>query len=134
MQHSDINLTMMRYTHTLRGQEARAIESLPDLSKPSRQSQRATGTDDIAVDGAYKPAYKKLTKNAYSESDQLASLDTKKPIEQQGQSNKGLLAKAVQSKHLGTKKEPMSPPDTGSKSTGPGRIRTFDQWIMSPLL
>ncbi len=47
MRHSDINLTMSRYTHTLTGQESRAVESLPDLSTPSRQSQRAvaTGTD-----------------------------------------------------------------------------------------
>ena len=45
MRHSDINLTMSRYTHTLTGQEARAVESLPDLSTPSKQQQRATGTD-----------------------------------------------------------------------------------------
>ncbi len=47
MRHSDINLTMSRYSHVLRGQESEAIEGLPDLSLPSRQSQqaRATGTD-----------------------------------------------------------------------------------------
>jgi len=45
MRHSDINLTMSRYTHTLTGQEAQAIESLPDFSAPSKQAQRATGTD-----------------------------------------------------------------------------------------
>jgi len=51
MRHSDINLTMMRYTHTLTGQESKAVESLPDLSAPSSQSQRAvaTGTDDKRV-------------------------------------------------------------------------------------
>jgi len=46
MRHSDINLTMLRYTHTLRGQEAEAVENLPDLTLPSRENQRATGTDD----------------------------------------------------------------------------------------
>ena len=45
MRHSDINLTMSRYTHTLAGQEAQAVASLPDLSAPSREAQRATGTD-----------------------------------------------------------------------------------------
>ena len=47
MRHSDINLTMSRYTHTLTGQEAQAVESLPDLFLPSSQSQQtiATGTD-----------------------------------------------------------------------------------------
>jgi hypothetical protein len=45
MRHSDINLTMTRYTHTLRGQEAEAVKSLPDLSLPKNQVQKATGTD-----------------------------------------------------------------------------------------
>jgi len=49
MRHSDINLTMSIYTHTLTGQESQAIDSLPDLSLPSNQKQRAvaTGTDDV---------------------------------------------------------------------------------------
>ncbi len=51
MRHSDINLTLSRYTHTLSGQETQAVESLPDLSLPSSQSQQAvkTGTDDENV-------------------------------------------------------------------------------------
>ncbi len=50
MRHSDINLTMSRYTHTLRGQGAEAVESLPDLSQPSSENQAAvrTGTGDLA--------------------------------------------------------------------------------------
>jgi len=46
MRHSDINLTMSRYTHTLRGQEATAIESLPDLNCEASKSTKATGTND----------------------------------------------------------------------------------------
>ena len=34
MRHSDINLTMTHYTHTLTGQEAEAIAKLPDFSVP----------------------------------------------------------------------------------------------------
>jgi integrase len=45
MRHSDINLTMSRYTHTLIGQEAKAVENMPDLSKPSKLKAAATGTD-----------------------------------------------------------------------------------------
>ena len=46
MRHCDLRVTS-RYTHTLRGQEAEAVECLPDLSLPSNESQqiRATGTD-----------------------------------------------------------------------------------------
>ena len=47
MRHSDINLTMSRYTHVFRGQESEALAKLPDLSLPSKQAQKAlaTGTD-----------------------------------------------------------------------------------------
>jgi integrase len=51
MRHSDINLTMLTYTHTLTGQLSKAINSLPDLSLPSskKQQQAATGTDNADV-------------------------------------------------------------------------------------
>lgn len=43
MRHSDINLTMLRYTHTLAGQEAQAVESLPDLSLSRNETQAKAG-------------------------------------------------------------------------------------------
>jgi len=51
MRHSDINLTMSRYTHIFREQESDAIAKLPDLSLPStdQQSAKATGTDSKEV-------------------------------------------------------------------------------------
>ena len=51
LRHRDINLTMNTYTHTLRGQEAAAVESLPDLSLSSveQREQHKTDTDDEAV-------------------------------------------------------------------------------------
>jgi len=44
--HSTITLTMDRYSHSLRGQQAEALDALPDLSAPSAESVRATGTDN----------------------------------------------------------------------------------------
>ena len=44
VRHSDINLTMSGYTHTLHGQTAKAVEELPNLSTPNKD--KATGTDD----------------------------------------------------------------------------------------
>ena len=42
MRHSDINLTMSRYTHIFRGQESEAIAKLPDLSfTKSKVSQKS---------------------------------------------------------------------------------------------
>jgi len=43
VRHSDINLTMSRYTHVLTGQEIKAVENLPDLSAPSKQRDAAAG-------------------------------------------------------------------------------------------
>ena len=50
MRHSDINLTLSRYTHTLIGQEAEAVAGLPDFSFSGREKQRATGTDNRPID------------------------------------------------------------------------------------
>ena len=47
MRHSTITLTMDRYTHLFKGDEAAAIATLPDLSSPDANSVSATGTDDI---------------------------------------------------------------------------------------
>jgi len=45
--HSDINLTMSRYTHTVLADRAKAVEALPDIQgKPGNQRMRATGTND----------------------------------------------------------------------------------------
>ncbi len=53
LRHSDINLTMSRYTHTLRGQQLSAIESLPDLSPPKQKGRlAATGTYDDGPAGS----------------------------------------------------------------------------------
>ncbi len=51
MRHSDINLTMSRYTHIFQGQESEAIAKLPDFSQPSKEKQRAiaTGTDGKTI-------------------------------------------------------------------------------------
>jgi hypothetical protein len=55
--HSDINLTMNVYTHSLMDAPTRALEVLPDLTPPVREAEaaKATGTDGNTVnvtDGA----------------------------------------------------------------------------------
>ena len=47
--HCSITLTMDRYSHTLREQEAEALGVLPDLAPSSREAARRTGTDDVPV-------------------------------------------------------------------------------------
>ncbi len=47
--HSTITLTMDRYSHVYRGELGKALNVLPDLSTPIRQSAVATGTDEISA-------------------------------------------------------------------------------------
>lgn len=45
MRHSDINLTMSRYTHIFRGQESEAVAKLPDLSFSNQPNQNPLATE-----------------------------------------------------------------------------------------
>ena len=124
---------MSRYTHTLRGQEAKAIEALPDLSKPSRnaEKQKATGTDG----SAYKPAYKKLTKKLYSGLDLSATNGTDPDNRAESVQEKGPVHKPMNSKVLCADSDKMSSADNPKIDNGPGWIRTSEgsrQRVYSP--
>ena len=78
--HSKAELTLGVYTHIGISDERRALDKMPTLTSPATKSNQGaalkTGTDDIPVseaEGAYKPAYKKLAKNAYFDNNELAS-------------------------------------------------------------
>jgi len=65
--HSTITLTMDRYTHTVIGEQADALSSLPDLSPatPERQPMRATGTCDENVGVQPTQLSTQLTRGTY---------------------------------------------------------------------
>ncbi|HUW34633.1 MAG TPA: tyrosine-type recombinase/integrase, partial [Planctomycetota bacterium] len=44
MRHSDINLTMARYSHVYNGQEAAAIAKLPDFGKTNSKKKQREAT------------------------------------------------------------------------------------------
>jgi len=100
MRHSDINLTMSRYTHTLTGQESEAVSKLPDLSLPSSQKQIATGTDNQPICAVQNVSEKstlqltpkstpKSTPTAYSECNQSSALGKERGDRQEnGESDK----------------------------------------------
>ena len=109
---------------------------MPDFSSQGRQRQVATGTDGKSAElskNAYKPAYKKLTKNAYLDGQRLSAIGSDGVQEQCNISQNTGEANPLQSAKLGTKKEPMSSTDTGSKVNTPGRTRTCDLRIRNPL-
>ena len=90
--HSDINLTMGYYSHTVVSDRAEALTALPDLTgtPAQRRGLAATGTDDTA------PLSTGFAGQNDKQNDKRANDD--------------------------------------AQVTGPCRIRTYDQWIMSPLL
>ena len=61
MRHGDLRVTS-RYAHSMRGQEAQAVNNLPSLSLPSPESQqaRATGTDCRLIDSTTEKLGAKL--------------------------------------------------------------------------
>jgi hypothetical protein len=80
--HSTIGLTMYTYTHIGLYDERAAVDSLPEL--PDLETDKVnknemvlpkSGTDDMTLETdkcAYKPAYKKLTKNAFPDKDEFS--------------------------------------------------------------
>ncbi len=130
MRHSNIDLTMSRYTHIFGGQESEAVAKLPDLSLPSRQNQKATGTNDEPITGAYK----KLTKNSCFDGLSASLIGTANDWKNQKGGETGAAAKSLQTSHLSTDKEHMSPGDIDSNVNTPGRTRTCDLRIRNPLL
>jgi len=133
MRHSDINLTMSRYSHVFRGVGSKAVESLPDFSFQGNQGQVATGTDGKPA-GHTEGAYKKLAKKSDFDRNRNGA---DKTSWQSGTGKKSLNpnnSKSLKTLPLGTKKEPMSSTDNGSKSNTPGRTRTCDLRIRNPLL
>ncbi len=122
MRHSDINLTLSRYSHTLRGQEAEAVKKMPDLSLSSTERQIATGTDGRGADCSKKSAPKltpKSTPTAYSECNQLTAdvcSASAKSIQAGG-------CKHLQSGNLGSKRDGMSPDVTDKNTT---RLEGFE--------
>ena len=53
LRHSDVNLTLGRYTHLLVEDEAAALDRLPDLGEPPEaEAVRATGTEGTSAPGS----------------------------------------------------------------------------------
>lgn len=97
---------MSRYTHTLTGQEAKAVESLPDLCLPDAQTQqaKATGTWDGtagAVPGGGKKWTPELTAAAFAGSQGFSAIATMNEQVIDGAAN----AKSMQDRKLGNDRQ-----------------------------
>ncbi|MFC1766457.1 tyrosine-type recombinase/integrase [Planctomycetota bacterium] len=131
MRHGDINLTMSLYTHTLRGQESEAVKSLPDLSLPSKESMRATGTDGNAVT-TDSSAYKKLAKKPYLDGPQTSSVGTDDRSKSPDNGDINTSHKSLDATTLGTEKEALATFDTQKACTTPANTQISGQRIQCP--
>jgi integrase len=130
MRHSDIKLTMNRYTHTLIGQESDAVESLPDLSLPSQESQRMTGTDNLAPEALTN----QLTKKSCFVSNCLSVNGNNEDAEKVHHNKSIGDGKCLQVGELGSKKESLAVVAIDSNKSAPEGIRTSDLRFRKPML
>ncbi len=124
--HSTIGLTMDTYTHIGLYDERAALDSLPELpsfdgdkNDENKAVALKTGTDDTSVvidKSAYKPAYKKLTKNAYFDSDSMSANGN--GVEHSRKSDED--SKSLSGGLLGNKQVQLSPPVIGQKEKAAG--------------
>jgi len=113
--HSTIGLTMDTYTHVGLYDERAALELLPTLptqgkgeSGSSAAAVAKTGTDDLPLrtdKGAYQPAYKKLTKNAFPARHTPATIGN----ESAESTGKAASCKSLPSGTLGSNLDQMAP-------------------------
>jgi integrase len=120
--HSTINLTMDTYTHIGLHDERAALEKLPHLQTDSGIRENAvalkSGTDDRPVNTdnlAYKPAYKKLAKNAFSISNQSSLIDNRASIEQDNPPKSVESSMSLETGMLGSENNQLSLLDTQEK-------------------
>ena len=130
LRHSTIGLTMDTYTHIGLYDERTALDSLPKLpgldGKRDNENKAVavkTGTDDMPVGtdkSAYKPAYKKLAKNAYSDNNWSSSFGKRNTLSKDTRYEPVNIGKSLSVVGLDTKTNHLSPTDI----TGAGGIRT----------
>ena len=128
MRHSDINLTMSRYSHVFHGQEANAVAKLPDFSRRHLQANKATGTDGQWVEPggeSYRKTYSDLTEKVYFRCQQSASGGTERQGKQAESTKKWTGRNSCDMVALGAKKRPMSLTDTGSHRQWAGLAQNF---------
>ena len=128
LRHSDINMTMSRYTHTLIGQESAAVANLPDFSLPGQKSQKAvaTGTDGRSVNAVQEgsdqltPKWTPfLTPTAFPEDDRSAAIGTERcDVPETGRDDKD-----SSGGKLDNRSDSLSSNDTTKKQT---RLKGFE--------
>ena len=107
--------------------------NLPNLSLPSKEAQKAeaTGTDDLAIRSAYKPAYKKITKNTYPCNNWVSSFGKIDTLAKDTRCEPVGIDKSLSVVELDTKTNHLPPTDTteqeGFEPPLPERVKRFSR-------
>jgi site-specific recombinase XerC len=124
--HSSVSLTLDTYAHPKLYNERAAIEKLPQLPNidagkvnSSRAVALKKGTDDLPVAGQ-ETVYKKLARNAYSDTDHLSPVGKVQEEQTAGQEENGNDNNLLSVGSLGTDYNTVAPPDTPSKEQWAG--------------
>ena len=137
MRHSDINLTMSRYTHSLRDRQVTAINSLPNLDSQANQVQEMTGTDNTPTITANAVSEKRNSKNNSDKNGAVicAKLCTNQQIsvDNNGQNRHNFRHNGEKEKPaLWDRKQGFQGHKAGFLGNTPDRIRTCDLRIRNP--
>ena len=125
MQHSSITLTMDTYGHLFPGQEADAVDRLFDVMAGPPEALKATGTDDAAIEAPSKAQYMRSSQDAKRCADDARGCD--------GHSVPSTKAKSPKPLRVADLGDDVRH-NTRENQSRPGRTRTADKGIMSPLL
>jgi integrase len=135
MRHSTITLTMDTYGHLFPGQEAESVARLPSMLGDGPEALRATGTCDAGIEGVAGGGKRSPGGRGWAHQGQQLAGASVRGAASGGEAlraDSGLVCspKVLQSHNLGDSRQTAA---TAGENR-PGRIRTPDQGIMSPLL
>jgi len=120
--HTDINLTMARYSHTRVEDRARAVAALPNLDQqPDTQEMRATGTEDKA-----SALPECLPENLSEPLNRLASTGSKKRKQRPKPNPQSTSKKVNKIRGLAAIGKGCETVGSGAKEKADGGIRTHD--------
>ena len=125
MRHSSITLTMDTYGHLFPGQESETVARFPEMMSDGPEVLKATGTDDtaaITAEQAQRQAQQLGRDSVRAQCDAVR--------EENGDDESDESPNALRLAKLGEAVRDSAIP----RRNGPGRIRTCNQGIMSPLL
>lgn len=123
MRHSTIRMTMDTYGHLFPGEEASAVHHLGEILAEKPEALKATGTDDLAVDGTDPGTH--MGQHSACETVRLPERGATPCEAEEGSAKKNESPKSLENGNLGDSCESVRL-RAKNQARGAGRIRTAD--------